>query len=80
MNRGADKVLAALACAILLGAMGAFSWHDGHEECIPNRGIYDGTRGLEKSDEVVRELERIQTFWRSNDAGTTGGKSSAGNP
>jgi len=80
MNRSADKVLAAFACAILLGAIGAFSWHGGQEASLPVRGLYESESGFDSCDEVVEELERIQTFWRNNDAGKSYRKGAAGNP
>ena len=80
MRRGMDKALAAFACALLIGALGALSWHSDQEMCAPAQNLGPSFDDADARDEVIFEIEKLHSIWRNNDAGTGSGKGEAGNP
>jgi hypothetical protein len=80
MRRSMDKALAAFACAVLIGALGAMSWNGDRDMAVPFGIPAEDSGGAGARDEIVREIERIHSVWRSNDARASGRKGEAGNP
>ncbi len=82
MKRGTLKVLAAIACAVLIGAMGAASWNQGEEHNIhavaPNPCPKLKTTNYSR-DKVLFEIERVHSVWGNYDKRTVGAKSQGGN-
>ena len=79
MRRGMDKTLAALACAILIGALGALSWHSDQELGMPS-GEPACNQPSGARDSVIYEIEKIHSVWGNHDTGRGERSSAAGNP
>jgi hypothetical protein len=79
MRRGMVKALAALACIVLVGALGAASWNG-------DRGIAFLPHAVSRCDaasdrdEVIQEIEEFHSIWGSYDTGTGYGARATGNP
>ena len=80
MRRGMDKALAAFACAMIIGALGALSWHSDQAMSMPAQELGTSFDDANARDEVIFEIEKLHSIWRNNDAGTGSGKGAAGNP
>ncbi len=80
MRKGMSKALAAFACAVLISALGAVSWHSGQEISVPVREMGNSIGDAGARDEVIYEIEKLHSLWRGHDTGTGCGKGAAGNP
>jgi hypothetical protein len=80
MRKGMDKALAAFACAVIIGALGAVSWHGDAQMSPPLCKPYACSTGASARDEVICEIEKLYSVWRSNDTGTGCREGAAGNP
>lgn len=79
MRRGMDKALAAFACAVLIGALGALSWNTDQEPGLKAWGGAEVHEGAEAPDKVIHEIEKLHSIWGNHDTGSSGGESAAGN-
>jgi hypothetical protein len=79
MRRGMDKTLAAIACAVIIGALGAMSWNGDQELGMQVLDMPSCSDNAGARDEIINEIEKFNSIWRNHDKGTGSREGAQGN-